>query len=82
VNHSKNGYVISNDTDFGWHRCAVRLPDGKFYAFNDTPLSPRRQHKIPEAALVADRLESDAYVMGGYAQLRCDEGRKYILVAK
>ncbi len=83
VTHSAaRGFVIFNDTDFEWHRCAVRLPDGKFFSFDDTELSPHRQYDILDSALVPDRFEADAYVMQGYAQLRCDEGRKYLLVTQ
>ncbi len=75
------GYVIANDSDSAWHRCEVRLPDGKFFAFHDTTLNPHQRYNIQNAALLPDHLESDAYIIGGYAQLRCDEGSKYILVA-
>ena len=74
------GYVITNDNDFGWHRCEVRLPNGKFFTFNGTAIDGHRQYNIRDDALVTDVLAGDAYVMQGYAQLRCDEGRKYILV--
>ncbi len=77
---ASTGYQISNDTDFAWHRCQVRLPNAKFFDFYDTPIDAHRQVIIRDAVLAADSESADAYVIQGYALLRCTEGRKYIQV--
>jgi hypothetical protein len=74
-------YVFTNDTGFAWRRCQARLPEGQFYTFNDGEIGAHRKVQINAGALMLDPNPADAYIMQGYAMIRCVEGSKYFLVA-